>query len=47
MKRLRESILEGNFPLFVKDFMERLQPNKCYEQWAVDALKSVNIDLSQ
>ena len=47
MQRLRESILKGRFPEFVVDFMNRLYPDKCFDQWAVDALKSVNIDLNE
>lgn len=46
MKQLRNSILIGKFPEFVKKFMEQQFPDGCYEQWAVDALKSVNIDLT-
>ncbi len=46
MKSIRTSILEGEFPAFVKHFMERLYPDKQYEQWTVDALNSVGIHLT-
>ena len=46
MKGLRTSIIDGQFPEFVKDFMLKLYPNHDYEQWIVDALGSVNIHLT-
>lgn len=46
MKQLRQSITEGRFPQFVKDFMSQQYPQGDYEQWTVDALSSVNIHLS-
>ncbi len=46
MRGLRESVLSGKFPQFVRQFMKQLHPDQAYEQWAVDALRSVNIDLT-
>lgn len=46
MRELRQSILEGKFPLFVQDFIQKMFPDGQYEQWIVDALQSVNISLS-
>ncbi len=47
MRAVRESILEGTFPPFVRNFMSAMYPDKIYPAWAVDALRSVNIDLNQ
>eukprot|EP00127_Corallochytrium_limacisporum_P004146 Clim_evm91s157 gene=Clim_evmTU91s157 len=45
MKDLRESISRDEFPQFVQEFMLQQFPKKNYPQWAIDALKSVNITL--
>ena len=46
MKDLRESIKQGRFPKFVTDFFQSNFPvRQDYPQWAVDALKAVNINL--
>lgn len=47
MRAVRESIMEGTFPHFVRNFMGAMYPDKNYPAWAVDALRSVNIDLNQ
>jgi queuine tRNA-ribosyltransferase len=47
MRNLRQSILEGRFPLFVREFMSRMYPNGDYPPWAVDALSSVGIGLTR
>ncbi|KAI1884329.1 hypothetical protein AGOR_G00225300 [Albula goreensis] len=46
MRSVRESIIEGRFPEFVRTFMKRMFPVEgTYPSWAVDALASVNITL--
>ena len=46
MSDIRESIKEDRFPQFVKEFFEQTYVDKVeYPQWAVEALKAVNIDL--
>lgn len=45
MRNLRASIVKGAFPEFVRQFMARVYPQGDYEEWAVNALASVNIDL--
>ncbi|KAG9337851.1 hypothetical protein JZ751_027502 [Albula glossodonta] len=46
MRSVRESIIEGRFPEFVRTFMKRMFPVEgTYPGWAVDALASVNITL--
>lgn len=44
MSEMRESIKEDKFPDYVKKFFEKMFPEKDYPAWAVDALKSVQID---
>ena len=45
MRSLRTSVVEGNFPEFVRGFMSRMHPGGHYDEWAVNALASVNISL--
>jgi queuine tRNA-ribosyltransferase len=46
MRLAREAIIEDRYPQFVKDFFAGLYPNKDdYPQWAINALRTVNIDL--
>lgn len=46
MRSVRESIVEGRFPEFIRTFMKRLFPSgDQYPSWAVDALASVNVTL--
>ncbi|KAK6196223.1 hypothetical protein SNE40_001488 [Patella caerulea] len=45
MKRIRESILEDKFPKFIQTFFTTMFPNKNYPEWAIEALKSVNVNL--
>jgi len=45
MKELRESIRNGSFPDFVRDFMKTEHPDGNYPKWAVNALKAAGIDL--
>lgn len=45
MGEMRESIRADQFPQFVQNFMDLQYPKGDYPQWAVDALKSVNIKL--
>ncbi|XP_060946786.1 queuine tRNA-ribosyltransferase catalytic subunit 1 [Limanda limanda] len=46
MRSVRQSIVEGRFPDFIRTFMKRLFPSPdLYPGWAVDALASVNVPL--
>lgn len=46
MRSVRQSIVEGCFPEFIRTFMKRLFPSRDqYPGWAVDALASVNVTL--
>nr|XP_023677681.1 queuine tRNA-ribosyltransferase catalytic subunit 1 [Paramormyrops kingsleyae] len=46
MSAVRESIVGGRFPQFVRTFMRRMFPSpEQYPSWAVEALASVNITL--
>ncbi|NWY07977.1 TGT ribosyltransferase, partial [Nothoprocta ornata] len=46
MRSMRESILAGRFPAFVRDFMRvRYGSRQRYPAWAVEALASVHIPL--
>lgn len=46
MKSIRDNIKENKFPEFVRKFMLDMYPCKNYPQWVIDALHSVNIELS-
>ncbi|ELU15387.1 hypothetical protein CAPTEDRAFT_19396 [Capitella teleta] len=46
MKSIRESILVDKFPEFVQNFMSVRFPTGEYPSWAIEALSSVNIQLS-
>ncbi|XP_055754175.1 queuine tRNA-ribosyltransferase catalytic subunit 1-like [Salvelinus fontinalis] len=47
MRSLRQSIIDGRFPDFVRAFMKRMFPSpEQYPGWAVDALGTVNITLN-
>lgn len=43
MKNIRDSVTEGRFPEFVKEFMKGVYPDENYPTWIPDALKAVNI----
>lgn len=47
MQRIRDSIMEDTFPVFVKNFMKRKFSNGVYPTWVVDALNAVNIKLDE
>lgn len=47
MQRIRDSIMEDTFPVFVKNFMKRKFSNGVYPKWVVDALNAVNIKLDE
>lgn len=48
MRQVRESIIEDRFPQFIHKFFKDLFVEKsAYPEWAVNALKSVNVDLIQ
>lgn len=47
MTEMRDSIKEDTFPEFVKEFMkEHFAESSEFPKWIVEALKSVNIELS-
>ncbi|XP_014679225.1 PREDICTED: queuine tRNA-ribosyltransferase-like isoform X2 [Priapulus caudatus] len=46
MQGIREAISKNRYPAFVKDFMRLQFPAGNYPEWAVDALASVDINLS-
>jgi len=43
MNQIRESIINNTFPDYVVSFINKQYPNKDCPQWAIDALKEVNI----
>ncbi|KAF9580271.1 hypothetical protein BGW38_003151 [Lunasporangiospora selenospora] len=46
MRQIRESIIEDRFPQFIHKFFKDLFKEKsAYPEWAVNALRSVNVDL--
>ena len=45
MRAIRESVSSSQFPQFVRKFLNKAFPDGDYEQWIVDALASVNINL--
>lgn len=45
MKNIRDSIKEGRFPEFVRNFFLNLHPDKDYPKWVVEALDAVDIKL--
>lgn len=45
MRNIRKHILEGTFVDFIYSFMDTMYPDKKYPEWAVDALRAVNVDL--
>jgi queuine tRNA-ribosyltransferase catalytic subunit len=45
MKRARAAIAEDTYPSFVKDFFTEYFKGKPAPDWAVEALRGVNIDL--
>lgn len=45
MRGIRESIKQDKFPEFIRNFMSIIYPNSDYPSWAVEALKSVNVEL--
>ncbi len=46
MTSIRQSIMNDRFPEFVQEFMVTMYPDGQYPDWAVEALNSVNINLS-
>ncbi len=46
MKSIQESIKADRFPAYVQTFMATMFPNKDYPAWVIEALASVNIQLS-
>jgi tRNA-guanine family transglycosylase len=46
MRRVREAIIEDRYPAFVKEFFAALYDNSSkYPDWAVNALRGVNVEL--
>lgn len=45
MRDIRQSILAGGFPEYIQQFMLKMYPQKDYPNWAIDALKSVHVQL--
>lgn len=46
VKRVREAILADRYPAFLKEFFAKLYSDKTkYPEWAVHALRVVNVDL--
>jgi queuine/archaeosine tRNA-ribosyltransferase len=47
MRAARQAIMRDEFPSFIKDFFATLHGGnkEKFPQWAVDALRTVNIDL--
>ena len=46
MRSIRQSIVAGEFPKFVNDFMTTMFPTGNYPLWVIESLASVNIHLS-
>jgi tRNA-guanine transglycosylase len=45
MRTLRQSIIDGNYPEYVADFMLRMYPDGRYPEWAQEALQKGEIPL--
>ena len=46
MREVREAIVADAFPAFIRRFFADLHPSRAdYPDWAVDALRGVNVDL--
>jgi queuine tRNA-ribosyltransferase len=46
MREVRQSIIEDRFPAYIRQFFANLYDSKTdYPDWAVGALKLVNVDL--
>jgi queuine tRNA-ribosyltransferase len=46
MNSVRQAIIEDRFPAFLREFFEKLYPNRTeIPQWVVDALRGVGVDL--
>ncbi|KAL7807024.1 Queuine tRNA-ribosyltransferase [Trichoderma aethiopicum] len=47
MREIRQAIIEDRFPAYIREFFAGLYEDKTqYPEWAVDALKMVNVDLT-
>lgn len=47
MRDIRTAVIEDRFPAFIREFMRQMYVDREVPQWIRDALKSVNVDLSQ
>ncbi|XP_031557109.1 queuine tRNA-ribosyltransferase catalytic subunit 1-like [Actinia tenebrosa] len=45
MHDIRESIKQDKFPEFIRKFMSKMYPKSDYPLWAIESLKSVNVEL--
>ena len=45
MKEMRDSIIDGSFPNYVKEFMLKRFPNGDFPKWTVEALADASIFL--
>lgn len=47
MRDIRQAVIEDRFPALIRQFFAQLYEDKSqYPEWAVDALKRVNVDLT-
>eukprot|EP00753_Platysulcus_tardus_P001170 PLAT1112.1.p1 GENE.PLAT1112.1~~PLAT1112.1.p1 ORF type:complete len:428 (-),score=156.97 PLAT1112.1:326-1564(-) len=46
-REMRQSIIDGHFPTYVRTFLLDQFPDKDYPKWAVDALRAAGIDLDK
>ncbi|XP_063966531.1 queuine tRNA-ribosyltransferase catalytic subunit 1-like [Lytechinus pictus] len=47
MKNIRESIMEGRFPEFIRSYFKTVYPDKNYPTWVLESLASVNVELER
>ena len=47
MRSVREAIIKDEYPAFIRTFMRKMYADGKYPQWAVDALASVGVDLTE
>lgn len=47
MRDIRTAVIKDRFPAFIREFMRQMYVDREVPQWIRDALKSVNVDLSQ
>ena len=47
MGQARDSIMNGTFPTYLRQFFASYFGNTCYPEWCVNALRSVGVDLME